>query len=75
MSVFAGHLDRVGRSLDRSVDSYNRAVGSFDSRVLPGVRKFSDMGIQAKQEIPELQPVERLPRQVQNASDNPTDVC
>ena len=75
MSVFAGHLDRVGSSLERSVESYNKAVGSFDSRVLPGVRKFSDMGIQAKQEIPELQPLERLPRRVQNASDNSADAC
>ena len=75
MSVFAGHLDRVGNSLERSVESYNKAVGSFDSRVLPGVRKFSDMGIQAKQEIPELQPLERLPRRVQNASDSSADVC
>jgi len=71
MSVFAGHLDRVGGSLDRSVESYNKAVGSFDSRVLPGVRKFSDMGIQAKKEIPELQPIERLPRAVQSDTDNP----
>ena len=73
MSVFAGHLDRVGNSLERSVESYNKAVGSFDSRVLPGVRKFSDMGIQAKQEVPELQPLERLPRRVQNASDSSAD--
>jgi DNA recombination protein RmuC len=74
MSVFAGHLDRVGSSLDRSVESYNKAVGSFDSRVLPGVRKFSEMGIQAKKELPELQPIERLPRAVQSESDKPPDV-
>jgi len=74
MSVFAGHLDRVGSSLDRSVESYNKAVGSFDSRVLPGVRKFSEMGIQAKKEVPELQPVERLPRAVQSEIDKPPDV-
>ena len=74
MSVFAGHLDRVGSSLDRSVESYNKAVGSFDSRVLPGVRKFSEMGIQAKKPVPELQPVERLPRAVQSEIDKSPDV-
>jgi len=74
MSVFAGHLDRVGSSLDRSVESYNKAVGSFDSRVLPGVRKFSEMGIQARKEVPELQPVERLPRAVQSEIDKSPDV-
>jgi DNA recombination protein RmuC len=74
MSVLAGHLERVGASLDRSVESYNKAVGSFDSRVLPSVRKFSDMGIQARKEIGELQPIERLPRAVQSASDETQDV-
>ncbi len=74
MSVFAGHLDRVGNSLNRSVESYNKAVGSFDSRVLASVRKFSDMGIQAKKDIPELEPIERLPRPVQSEADNPPDV-
>jgi DNA recombination protein RmuC len=67
VSVFAGHLEKVGSSLDRSVESYNKAVGSFDSRVIPGVRRFGDMGIQPRNRIPELEPVERLPRVVQNA--------
>ena len=73
MSTFAGHLERVGSSLGRSVDSYNKAVGSFDSRVLPSVRKFSELGIQAKTEVPEAQQIERLPRTVQSNSDNPSD--
>lgn len=66
LSTFAGHLERVGSSLARSVDSYNKAVGSFDSRVLPSVRKFSELGIQAKTGIAEPQQIERLPRTVQS---------
>mgnify|MGYP006926408726 CR=1 FL=1 len=46
----------------------------FDSRVLPSVRKFSEMGIQARKDIAELQPVERLPRKVQSESDKTPDV-
>jgi DNA recombination protein RmuC len=74
LSTFAEHLGKLGSSLDRSVDSYNKAVRSFDSRVLPGARKFNEMGIQSKKELPEPQPVERLPRAVQGDTDPPTDV-
>lgn len=45
LGTFAGHLDRVGRSLGQSVEHYNRAVGSLESRVLPSARKFETMGV------------------------------
>jgi len=74
LSTFAEHLGKLGSSLNRSVESYNKAVGSFDSRVLPGARKFREMGIQSKKDLPEPEPVERLPRAVQRDTDPPTDV-
>ncbi len=74
LSTFAEHLDKIGSHLSRSVDSYNKAVGSFDSRVLPGARKFTEMGIQGKKDLPEPGPVERLPRPVQGNPDKPGDV-
>jgi len=74
LSTFAEHLDKLGSHLSRSVDSYNKAVGSFDSRVLPGARKFTEMGIQGKKDLPEPEPVERLPRPVQGNPEKPGDV-
>ncbi len=71
LSTFADHLSRLGSHLNRSVDSYNKAVGSFDSRVLPGARKFNEMGIQGKKDLPEPEPVERLPRSVQGEDVSP----
>ncbi len=73
LGTFAEHLEKVGYSLGRSVESYNRAVGSFDSRVLPGAKKFTEMGIQGKKEVPEPEPVEVLPRPVQNATTTSPD--
>lgn len=72
LSTFADHLGKLGNHLSRSVDSYNKAVGSFDSRVLPGARKFNEMGIQGKKDLPEPEPVERLPRSVQGDEASPT---
>jgi len=64
--TFAEHLSRLGRSLDSSVDNFNKAVGSYDSRVLPGARKFVDMGIHASKEPAQPAQVERAARQVQS---------
>jgi DNA recombination protein RmuC len=74
LGVFADHLGSLGNHLGRSVESYNKAVGSFDSRVLPGARKFREMGIQRRKDLTEPEPVERLPRPVQGDPDAAADV-
>ena len=56
------------------MESFNKAVGSFDSRVLPGARRFKDMGIQEKKELPEPDQIDRLPRSVQGDGDTSADV-
>lgn len=45
LTTFTDHLQKLGRSLDSSLKHYNSAVGSFDSRVLPSARKFSELGV------------------------------
>ena len=66
LQVFAEHLARLGRSLDSSVTAYNKAVGSFDARVLPGARRFTELGISAHKEAKPPEQIERAPRQVEN---------
>lgn len=43
LATFAGHLSKVGRSLDTSVKSYNSAVSSLETRILPSARKFETL--------------------------------
>lgn len=38
--VFGRHMAELGKALGRSVDRYNRSVGSLESRVLPAARKL-----------------------------------
>jgi DNA recombination protein RmuC len=66
LATFAEHLAKLGRSLDSSVDAFNKAVGSFDSRVLPGARKFTELGIAARKQTPDLQQIERATRRVES---------
>lgn len=66
LATFGDHLDKVGQSLGRSVDHYNKAVGSLERNVLPGARKFTEMGVQAAKPMPELDPLDHQPRRVES---------
>jgi DNA recombination protein RmuC len=65
LSDMGDHWNRMGRSLERAVESYNAATGSLESRVLVTARKFAELktaplGV----EIAELEPVEKNVRAV-----------
>lgn len=62
LTAFVGHLNRVGKTLASSVDHYNRAVGSLERNVLPGARKFVELGMRPRKELEQLEPLESLPR-------------
>ena len=65
LGTFADYLGKLGRSLDSSVGHFNKAIGSFDSRIVPSARKFTEMGIHAKKELEEAQPIEKAVRSLQ----------
>ena len=65
LSVFSGHLVRLGRSLGMSVDAFNSAIGSLERQVLPGARKFTELGIRPDKEIENLDPIATLARDPQ----------
>lgn len=64
LGTFGGHLSRMGRSLSSSVDAFNSAVGSFERQVLPGARKFTELGVRAERDIDMLEPIDRLAREL-----------
>jgi DNA recombination protein RmuC len=64
LSVFGEHLAGLGKSLDGAVAEYNRAVGSYEAKVLPGARKFPEMGVDVRREQTDPRPVERKRREL-----------
>ena len=62
LRLLAGHITSVGTGLDRAVESYNKAVGSLESRVLVSARKFAELGASVADHIPELAPIETTAR-------------
>jgi DNA recombination protein RmuC len=61
LSTFITHLQKVSRSLDGAVDSFNKAVGSIERNVLPQARKFTELGV-TSETLASIDPVESLVR-------------
>jgi DNA recombination protein RmuC len=66
LATFTEHLGRVGKSLNSSVQHFNKAAASFDSRILPSARKFSEMGISAKKTVEAMEQIETAPRNLES---------
>ncbi|MGZ3496969.1 MAG: DNA recombination protein RmuC [Vulcanimicrobiaceae bacterium] len=61
---FASHFVTIGSNLQKAVASYNSAVGSMESRVLPQGRKIKEMASLPDAELPEMSAIEVAPREI-----------
>jgi DNA recombination protein RmuC len=64
VGVFLRHLAKAGRQLGSAVNAYNEAVGSAESRVLPQVRRFRELGAASGEELESPQPIDQAVRQI-----------
>jgi DNA recombination protein RmuC len=62
IATYVEHFEKVGRGLEAATRSYNAAVGSLESMVLPGARKFAELGAKGAKELPAIEPVETAVR-------------
>jgi DNA recombination protein RmuC len=64
LRVMGGHLTKLHRGLTSTVEAFNDAVGSLESRVLVTARRFPDLGVvgAGARELPEAKPVVTTPR-------------
>ena len=62
IAKLAEHFENVGKSLAKSVASYNSAIGTLESRVLVTARRLKDKGVTAPEELPELETIDHTPR-------------
>jgi len=54
LGTFHGHLAKVGSGLDSALTSFNRAVGSYETRVVPQGRRIEELsGAQDSARLPE----------------------
>ena len=59
LATFTEHLAKVGRGLDSVLGSYNKAVGSFEAKVVPGARKFTELGVSPGKHLESIDQIEK----------------
>jgi DNA recombination protein RmuC len=63
MLALAGHIDRCGDALGKSVRHFNLLVGSLEHSVLPQARRFRELGVEGTaMELAPLGQIELQPR-------------
>lgn len=74
LGALAGHADALRRSIERTVESYNRFAGSLETRVLATARQFP--GIDDTRLLPEAAPITATPRSLTAADlmESPPDL-
>ena len=73
LKTFLGHFQSLGTSMERAVESYNKAVGSMESRVLVSARKFKELGAATGEDITALEPVDEAPRSLEAPETDPKE--
>lgn len=64
LGTFRNHLGKLGIALEASVRAYNSSVGSLERNVLPGARKFTELGVRGEKPIEDLTEIEVTVREV-----------
>ncbi len=59
--TFLSHLASHGKNLGKSVETYNQAMASLQSRLMPSLRRFKDLGGETR-ELPDAEPIDTRPR-------------
>jgi DNA recombination protein RmuC len=64
VSVFTQHFTDVGARLDKATESYNKAVGSLETRVLVQARRFNALGVGKADSLPVANAIPARSRQL-----------
>jgi len=60
--ALAAHFVDLRKGLDRAVDSYNKAAGSLERRVLISARKLMELTTTSAEDIPFAEPIDKAAR-------------
>jgi DNA recombination protein RmuC len=68
LSTFAKHMSTMGNGLKTATNNYNKAVASFEGRVLVSARRMADLNGQAKP-LDAPDPIDETPRLIAQSED------
>ncbi|MEH0019812.1 MAG: DNA recombination protein RmuC [Desulfobacter sp.] len=56
LSTMTGHMNRLGRDIEKSAATFNRTLGAMETRVMTSARKLNDLSA-ANAPLPDLEPI------------------
>jgi DNA recombination protein RmuC len=71
LRTFVEHFGKVRNGLETAVDAYNKAVGSFETRVLVSARKLKELGAGSGDDIEAVEAIDKAPRSLQSPDGAP----
>jgi len=75
IASFNESLNKIGQNINSLVRTYNQSVGSWEGRVLPGIKKIEELGIKAeKKQLKNLDKIDRNVRELKEIPDAKADV-
>jgi DNA recombination protein RmuC len=70
LGLFVEHLAKLGGALGRSVEAFNKAMGSLESRVLPLARRMRELGVEGRREMNAPEPLALAAREPSGPREN-----
>jgi len=74
LGTLSEHMAKLGKNLDSSVTTFNKLLGSYENNVLPGAKKFTELGIDSHKELEQSKlidtPTRRLTKETESASND-----
>ena len=63
---FSDHFSDIGNGLEKAITFFNKAVGSWERRVVPGAKRLKELGATRNPdaELPSVEPLETATRQL-----------
>lgn len=61
LGILSMHFGDVQKGLEKAVEAYNKAMRSYETRVMVTARKFKETGVSSAKEIPALEPIDKVP--------------
>lgn len=72
IATMAEGMNRLGRDIEKCAASFNRAVGSMESRVMPPARKLADLGMTAPGPLESPNPAEAAVKSFKKRTEHDT---
>lgn len=69
---FIGHIQDTGNFLSKSVESFNKMIGSFERNIVSSVQKFKELGAGNEKDLPALDPIDETPRKPTKVRSTPS---